>query len=121
MKTNCIIQRLLFGLVILTSTALLMNCSKEEEELPVEDLVFESLVSAKDTIAPGETTTVTATASGTGLTYYWSATLGDILGSGSEIVYTASPCQTGTNQITCKITDGNNQSKSKTIAIVVYE
>jgi hypothetical protein len=98
-----------------------MNCSKEEEELPVEDLIFESLVSEKDTIAPGETTNITAVATGSRLSYYWSATLGDILGSGQEIVYAASPCQTGINQITCKIINGNAQSKSKTIDIVVYE
>jgi hypothetical protein len=98
-----------------------MNCSKEEQELPAEDLIFESLISEKDTIAPGETTTVNAIATGNGLSYYWSATLGDILGSGSEIVYAASPCQTGINQITCKIADRSGQSKSKTIDIVVYE
>lgn len=99
----------------------MMNCNKEEEELPVEELIFETLISEKDTIAPGETTPVTAIATGSGISYYWSATLGDILGSGSEIVYAASPCQTGINQITCKIMDRNNQSKSKTIDIIVYE
>ena len=115
---NC---RFLYIPVILLTAFLLLNCSKETVELPAEELNFQSLVSEKDTIAPGETTKVIATATGSQLTYYWSATIGDILGSGSEIVYAASPCQVGINQITCKIKNGSNQSVSKIIDIVVYE
>jgi len=115
---NC--RNLLLPIIILMAI-FLVNCSKEKEDLSETELVFHSLVSEKDTIAPGETTTVTADATGSNLTYYWSATIGDILGSGSEIVYAASPCQAGTNQITCEIKSGGNQSVSKTIGIVVYE
>jgi hypothetical protein len=114
-------KKFMYLSVIFLMTLLIANCSKEEEELPETELVFQSLVSEKDTIIPGETTTVTATATGSNLTYRWSATIGDILGSGSEVTYAASPCQAGTNQITCEITDGSNQSASKTIDIVVYE
>jgi hypothetical protein len=107
-------------LLFLSITFMLSNCSDKEEDV-TQDLVYYSLVSEKDTIAPGESTEVVSTASGSQLEYYWSATIGDILGSGAEVVYTASPCQAGTNQITCKITNGGNQSESKTINIVVYE
>lgn len=115
------IRKFCFLPIILPLAFVLLNCSKEEEELPETKLVFHSLVSEKDTIAPGETTRVTADATGSNLTYHWSATIGDILGSGSEVIYAASPCQAGTNQITCEITDGSNQPASKTIDIVVYE
>jgi hypothetical protein len=43
------------------------------------------------------------------------------LGFGAEVTYASSPCHIGENQITCKITDANNQSDSKTVDIVVLE
>ena len=110
------------SLIFICSFSLFMlNCNNEEDELPETELVFHSLTSDKDTIAPCETAAINADASGNNLSYMWSATIGDILGSGSEIVYAASPCQAGTNQITCKITTPGNQSASKSIDIVVYE
>lgn len=83
-------------------------------------MVYHSLSIEKDTIAPGETTKVTATASGIHLNYFWSATLGDILGSGAEVIYAASPCSAGKNRITCRIESGS-QSETKTVDIIVYE
>lgn len=121
MKNNYLHQKVYIHAAILFLSFVLLNCNKEVEELPETELIFHSLVSDKDTIAPGETTVITASASGNNLAYYWSATIGDILGSGSKITYAASPCQAGTNQITCKITTRGNQSASKTIDIVVYE
>lgn len=113
-------KKLLYLAVIFLLTVLLVNCSKEEEDLPETELVFQSLISENDTIAPGESTKLKATATGSSLEYYWSATLGDIIGSGAEVTYVASPCAVGTNEITCKVTNGN-QSESKSIEIVVYE
>lgn len=100
---------------------LLIFCEKNESVEPVQNLVYYSLVAEKDTIVPGEETNITATATGSNLQYFWSASLGDILGSGSTVKYATSPCQVGTNEITCKITNGNDQSESKTINIVVVE
>jgi hypothetical protein len=98
----------------------LVNCSKEKEDLPETELVFNSLVAEKDTIAPGESTPVKASATGSNLEFFWEATLGDIIGSGPEITYVASPCAVGTNEITCKVTNGN-QWVTKSIEITVYE
>lgn len=95
------------------------RCSKEEPEFS-NDLVFHSLTAEKDTIAPGETVKIKASASGSNLEYFWSVTLGDIIGSGSEITYAASPCAVGVNEVTCTVENGN-QAESKTIEIVVYE
>ncbi|MGM0621235.1 MAG: hypothetical protein ACQETJ_09345 [Bacteroidota bacterium] len=110
---------LLTTLVLLSFLILNYSCAKEEVETP-DDLVFDSLISEKDTIAPGESTTVKASATGSNLEFFWSSTLGDIIGSGPEITYVASPCAVGTNEITCKVTNGN-QSETKSIEIVVYE
>ncbi len=111
-------KKIVFILIVTT----FCFCSKEDDETePMQNLVFHSLVAEKDTISPGEETHITATATGSNLQYFWSATLGDILGSGSVVVYTSSPCNVGTNEITCKIKCGDGQSKSKIIKIVVLE
>lgn len=109
---------LLMALLSILST----GCSKEEQEEVPDDLVFHSLVAEKDTIAPGEVVTVTATATGSRLNFYWSAKpFGDILDSGAKVRYSASPCAIGKNTVTCKVTNGSTQSETKTIDIVVYE
>jgi hypothetical protein len=112
-------------LLILVSFLLFLlfpRCNKESENEIPDDLVYHSLVAEKDTIAPGETVNVKATATGSQLEYFWSATpYGDILNSGSEVLYAASPCGVGTNKISCKITNGSKQEETKTIDIVVYE
>jgi hypothetical protein len=95
------------------------GCGKEEEEEPFKPLVYTSLVAEKTTIKAGETTKIKANVTGSNLVYTWSATLGDLLGSGQEVTYTASICQIGKNQITCTVSNEKNQSESKTIDIVV--
>ncbi|MBN2667020.1 MAG: hypothetical protein JXR67_10945 [Bacteroidales bacterium] len=102
--------------------ALLVSCSGEntdDEGDPLEPLAFSSLTAERDTIESGESTKIIAVATGYSLSYYWTATAGDILGKGSEVVYTASPCQSGKNKITCTVKDGNNASLKKEIYIVV--
>ncbi len=111
-------RQIFFLLLLVAGPLLLLHCSKEEEQMVPQDLVYQSLVAEKDTIAPDETTKVTATATGSRLEYFWSATLGDIVGQGAEVTYVASPCHVGKNEITCKITNGD-QSESKTLEIVV--
>lgn len=100
---------------------LLINCSEEEITEPFQELEFYSLAIEKDTISPGDDTKITANASGSNLSYFWSASMGDILGSGKEVTYAASLCHIGTNTITCKIENANNQSETKSIQIVVLE
>ena len=98
------------------------SCSRDETgepEDPGQPFTFTELSAEKDTIESGESTKIRATATGYKISYHWSATAGDILGSGLEIVYTASPCQAGKNKITCTVRDGYNFSLSKEIYIVV--
>lgn len=108
-----------FLLLLLSLTA----CVKDDDEDPGDPdqpLVFASLIAEKSTIAAGESTKITAVATGYKLAYKWSATAGDILGTGKEVVYAVSPCHAGTNKITCTVSDGNNDSQSKEIFIVVH-
>ncbi|MFW6289497.1 MAG: hypothetical protein ACOC0R_00900 [Mariniphaga sp.] len=106
-------------LIALTAFWVVCSCSKTEQ-VEHGDLVFRSLTIEKDTIAPGETAKVSASAEGDNLQYHWSASLGDILGSGAEVVYAASPCSAGKNRITCRIESGS-LTETKTVDIVVYE
>lgn len=97
-------------------------CSKDDNgnpEDPDQPFIYTSLTAEKDTIESGQTTKVTAAASGYKLSFRWSATAGDILGTGSQIIYAASPCQAGKNKITCTASDGKGNSGSKEIFIVV--
>lgn len=100
----------------------ILSCSKSDDgnqEDPGQPLIFTSLTAERDTIESGETTKVTAVATGYKISFHWSATAGDILGTGSQVIYAASPCQAGKNKITCTVNDGNNNSNSKEISIVV--
>lgn len=101
---------------------LISSCSKNDDgnqEDPGQPLIYTSLTAERDTIESGETTKVTAIATGYKLSFHWSATAGDILGTGNQVIYAASPCQAGKNKLTCTVSDGNNNSKSKEIFIVV--
>ncbi len=86
----------------------------------VDSLVFYSLSADRDTISKGETAKITAMATGFNLTFSWSATAGSILGSGNEINYVVNcSCSAGKNTVTCIVTDGYNDSKSKEVSIFV--
>ena len=107
--------------LILVLIFILYYCEKENNNTgePDQPLVFTSLVAEKDTVEVGEQTKIVATATGYDIQYQWSASAGDILGSGSEVIYAASPCHIGENTISCVIKDGNNNSEKKEIIIVV--
>ena len=109
-------------LLVLLSVA---SCEKDNsnegtDRNDVGPLVFYSLVAEKDTLTARETTKITALATGFNLTFGWSATSGSILGSGNEVTYAACTCHSGTNIITCTVTDGYNASDSKEVSIVVH-
>jgi hypothetical protein len=112
-------KQLLAFMILVVSIA---SCTKNNggyEGNPDQPLIFTSLMAETDTIGPGESTKITAVASGYKLAYYWSTDAGNILETGSQVVYAASPCHVGRNKVVCKVTDGNNTSLSKEIYIVV--
>ncbi|NBC83995.1 MAG: hypothetical protein GVY19_11545 [Bacteroidetes bacterium] len=100
---------------------LFLSCENNDDESgnPSEQLVYESLTIDRDTLSPGETTTITASATGYNIEYHWSATAGDLLGGGSVVTYAASPCHVGENTISCTVKDGNDKSETKSVKIVV--
>ena len=96
-------------------------CRKEETDPPVdnESLSFISLTVENETIESGSNTAVKAVAFGYNLTYHWSASVGAILKSGSEVLYTRCPEFYGEVIITCTVKDGYDNSKTKTVTIIV--
>ena len=108
----------IYSIILIAIT--LMACQKENGiGDPSDELIFESLTASEDTLLPGETSVITAVATGYDLSYHWSASKGDLLGSGSQVTYLPSPCHVGTNSVDCMIIDGNDHSETKTISIVV--
>ena len=96
-------------------------CRKEEIVPPVDQksLSFISLTAENETIEAGSNTSVKAVAYGYNLTYHWSTSVGAILKSGSEVLYTCCPDFYGEVIITCTVKDGYGNSKSKTVNITV--
>ena len=80
---------------------------------------FISLTAENDTILTGQSTKVTATVNGSNVSFSWSATAGDILGSGNEVTYVAPTCTPGNNEVKCTAS-ASNKSESKTIIITVF-
>jgi hypothetical protein len=60
---------------------------------------------------------ITATATGSGLTYQWKASYGTIIGSGASVKWTV--CHADTFTITCDVQDDQGHKESKTVAVHV--
>ncbi len=70
----------------------------------------------------GTTTTVTVDATdsdGDNLSYSWSVALGDIIGSGSQVRYTAAFCCVGVNTINVVVKDSKGASVRGTINVEI--
>jgi hypothetical protein len=78
-------------------------------------LKFTSLVANDTVIKINEITTLTATATGEGLTYTWTCDFGTFIGSGNTVQWTV--CHADNFTINCMVTDKNSNSASKTIVI----
>ena len=73
-------------------------------------------------ITVGTTTTITVDASdpeGDALSYIWTVALGDIIGSGNQVKYTAAYCCVGVNTIHIEIKDSKGASIKSAIDIEV--
>lgn len=105
--------------VALSAVILLIAGCEKEQPCRGEPLIFTSLTVSPDTIDTGDYADVTAVARGCQLSYHWSVTRGSILGTGAEVTFAASPCSIGDNTITCTVKDGNDQSETRTVRIVI--
>jgi hypothetical protein len=107
------------SILLLSFNTFFSSCDEPpEEEIP---LVFTELTADKETLTAGETVTFTATASGKDIVYTWTASAGALLGSGSEVTLTPSPCLSGEILVTCTVKDAYNNTKSKDITVTIIE
>lgn len=108
----------------LASIFLLTSCKKDSGE-PVANQTpfkFETLTAEATEIvfSSNPSTKITAVATGDGLKYYWSASAGDIIGSGAKVTYTANAnCCGGSQTITCKVKDKYGKADVKQVSINV--
>jgi hypothetical protein len=73
-------------------------------------------------ITVGTTTKITVDANdpeGDAISYSWTVALGDIIGSGAEVRYTAAFCCVGTNTLHLEVKDSKGASVKESIEIVV--
>lgn len=116
MKT--ILKYLLYFSFIAFAAAIIYSCDKNDGDNP-DAIQFTDLYAEEDTLFIADTTTITAVATGNGLSYIWSASKGDIDGFGSVVKYLSPPCQSGDFIVSCKVKDNANNTKTRTISIHV--
>jgi hypothetical protein len=110
--------------VLLTGIVLaifLSSCSKKSAtpDSSTGPFKFVSLVASDSVIAVNDATTLTATATGDGLTYTWTCDFGSFIPNGSGVNSTIgwTVCHADNFTIHCTIKDRNNNSETKDIII----
>ena len=104
----------------------LPSCNNDDDDnTPIDTtqvaLEYISLELDVDTLLLLDTTHVMANANGYNMEYYWSATMGDILGSGKKVTYLAPNCTVGEQTISCRILNGDGDEETKTVNIMIVE
>jgi hypothetical protein len=114
-------KKILYLFTILTAV-FIISCSKStstpENNNPGSEFKFVSLVPQDTVLTVNGITNITATATGSGLTYHWTASYGTFIGSGSAVKWTV--CHSDKFTITCEVKDDQGHSDSKTISINVH-
>ena len=85
--------------------------------------VIQSVVAAPPSIAVGEASLITVIANdpnGGLLTYEWDAGLGEIIGQGSEVYFTAQWCCVGRNSIIVRVINEGGGVAVETVLITTY-
>lgn len=120
-------QKSWIAVVVLLLSITLQSCIQPERVVASsgtnQSPKIVKISAARQEIKLGEFTSITIDAvdpEGEELTYEWKASLGDILGHGSVVRYTAAFCCVGTNSITVTVTDASGASVSKSISIEIH-
>ena len=85
--------------------------------------IIESVVYSPSFIAVGESSLITVTANdpnGGLLSYEWDAGLGEIIGQGSEVYFTAQWCCVGRNSIVVRVINEGGGVAVETVRITTY-
>ncbi|MCX6287867.1 MAG: hypothetical protein NTY96_12195 [Bacteroidetes bacterium] len=107
---------------ILLSVLIIMAiaCSKKSDTAGSgTPLIFSSLNASDTTMPVNGLITLSANASGDGLSYHWTASYGSFVGSGQSVKWTV--CHADNFVITCEVKDANGNTASKQRIISVHE
>jgi hypothetical protein len=94
----------------------------ENQNLEGQNPVIRSVTATPPVIGVGQNCTVTCDAFdplGDALTYKWQVNLGDIVGQGSTVNYSAAPCCAGVNRINVTVTNTRGGRTSGFVDVVV--
>jgi len=98
-------MRYLITIIAVLSLALVLSpgCHKEDNtpKKGSELEYFTHLEVDKDTLLVGESTKIRAIYKGTGISFDWEVTSGNLTGGGAEVQYHVAICDLGLNTITC--------------------
>jgi hypothetical protein len=101
-------------ILFLAVIVIMASCAKEKTGSGAE-LKFSSLSAADTVIKVNDITSVTAVATGDGLTYTWTASYGTFVGSGANVQWTV--CHQAKFNISCVVKDQYGKSEKKTIVV----
>lgn len=111
---------------IIFTTAILFSCAQpnptESNSAGNSSPEINSISIDPVFITVGTTTKITVDATdpeGDALTYSWTVALGDIIGNGAEVRYTAAYCCVGINTIHLEVKDSRGAVVTESIEIVV--
>jgi hypothetical protein len=88
-----------------------------------EPPIIQSVRATPHSIAVGESAKISVVANDPGgslLSYEWDAGLGEIIGQGTEVYYTAQWCCVGTNSIIVRVTNEGGGVAVATVLVVSY-
>ena len=108
-------------LILILAMAAFFACSKTDNSATGDSsaLKFEKLIATDTMMKVNALTTISAIASGDGLSYTWTAPYGTFIGSGSSVQWTV--CHSDRFSISCEVRDKNNNSQVKSITIRTIE
>ena len=111
-------MRSFLAIFSLVTIVVLASCSKSTTTTDPGaggNFKFSSLVAADTVIKVNDITSISASATGEGLTYKWTASYGTFVGSGATVQWTV--CHQAKFTITCLVTDQYSHSETKSIIV----
>ena len=106
---------ILISLSVIVMFAACKKSSTTPDPAAGSDLKFISLVAADTVIKVNDITTITADATGDGLSYKWTATYGTFDGQGATVKWTV--CHQSKFTITCVVSDQYSHSETRQIIV----
>lgn len=102
-------------LVLILAGIMVLSCNKSKpsgtDNNPAKGFNFSALTTNDTLMKVNETATITAFATGSSLTYEWTATFGTFIGSGPTVQWTV--CHADNFTITCKVSDNQSNTEDR--------